>query len=176
MLSIVLIIATAIQLAVALPIYKIPPALSKVAHKSNFCILPQEFVIKNFQIWNPQADNNHSTTINFDYLDDSVMPAIDTKCHLNQTSVNVGAKSLVPRYACDDALVEFMWTNGTLTVIERACPQETLTRPHEATGVLKPKFNCLETIRNSTIGPGFACSSTPDVILGAFVSLRPTLN
>ncbi|KAL2165206.1 hypothetical protein VTH06DRAFT_502 [Thermothelomyces fergusii] len=131
-----------------MPTYHIPPALTKVAHTSNFCIPPQEFVIKNFQIWNPDAHNNRSITISFDYSDDSVMPAINTKCQLNHTSVNVGAKGLTPRYACDDVLVKFMWTNGTLTVIEKACPQETLSLPHEATGVLMPRLNCVKTTMN----------------------------
>lgn len=126
MLSIVLIIVTAIPLAVASPIYKIPPTLSRASHKSNFCIPPQEFMIKNLRIWNIQTGSGSITSISFDYSDNSVIPAIDTKCHLNQTSVNVGAKHLAPHHACDDGLVEFMWTNGTLTVFERACPQETM--------------------------------------------------
>jgi hypothetical protein len=122
MLHFILALAAAAQLAVALTAYKVPLALSRVAA---FCVYPEEFVVKNFQIWTPATGNNRSAVINFDYTDDSVMPAIETKCHFNETSANVGAEGLAPRYACDNSLVEFIWQNGSLTMIERACPLET---------------------------------------------------
>lgn len=125
MLHFVLVIVAAAQLSVAMPAYTTYLKASRVAEKSNFCVLPQEFVVRDFHVWIPQADDNSSIIINFGYTDDSVMPAIVTECHLNQTSINVGAAGLAPRYACDNALVNFIWSKGTLTLIEKACPHET---------------------------------------------------
>ncbi|KAL2199216.1 hypothetical protein P885DRAFT_75630 [Corynascus similis CBS 632.67] len=176
MLHFVLVIVAAAQLSVAMPAYTTSLKASRVAEKSNFCVLPQEFVVRDFHVWIPQADDNSSIIINFGYTDDSVMPAIVTECHLNQTSINVGAAGLAPRYACDNALVNFIWSKGTLTLIEKACPHETQSRPYEATGVLKPKLNCFKSMRDSKIGGGVACASTPKVMSAEFISLQPTPN
>jgi hypothetical protein len=120
-LRLIFALVVAMQITAALPAYKVPVALKPML-ASHFCILPAEFVVKNFQVWTPAAGNNRSTFINFDYSDQDTW--IDTKCHFNETSVNVGPKGLAPRYPCDTNLVEFMWQNGTLTMIERACPLE----------------------------------------------------
>ncbi|KAL2142099.1 hypothetical protein VTI28DRAFT_1554 [Corynascus sepedonium] len=147
MLHFVLTIVAAAQLAVAIPAYTTSLKTSRVAEKSSFCVLPQDFVVRDFHVWIPQADDNSSIIINFGYTDDSVMPAIVTECHLNQTSINVGAAGLAPR-----------------------------SRPYEATGVLKPKLNCFKSMRDSKIGGGIACASTPKVMSAEFISLQPTPN
>lgn len=124
MLRFVLALVAAAQFAVALPKHKIPLPFSSSTHNVQFCVRPEEFVVKNFQIWTPKPGNNQSTTIDFDYADEKVMPYIITKCHFNETSVNVGPKGSTPRYACENKLVEFIWSEGTLTLIERVCPLE----------------------------------------------------
>jgi hypothetical protein len=176
MLHFTLAIAAAAQLVVAFPTYKVPLALSKVARHSQFCIYPQEFVVKNFQTWTPEPGNNHSAIVDFDYTDDTVMPAIETKCHFNETSVNVGAKDLAARYACENALVEFIWNNSTLTMIERACPLETQNHPFEAAGWVTPNLDCFTSNRNNTAGQGHACSASPKVMSAVFSSLQPKPN
>jgi hypothetical protein len=126
MLHIIFALMAAVQLAVALPTYKIPLALSRIAHGSQFCTYPAEFVIKDFRTWTPEIGNNRSATVEFDFTDTSVMPHIETKCHFNDTSVNVGPQDLAARYACEYNLVEFIWNEGELTMIERVCPLETM--------------------------------------------------
>ncbi|KAK3300333.1 uncharacterized protein B0H64DRAFT_428418 [Chaetomium fimeti] len=176
MLHFILAIAAAAQLAVAFPTYKAPLTLSKVARHKQFCIFPDEFVVKNFHTWTPEAGNNRSAIVDFDYTDDSVMPAIKTKCHFNETSVNVGPKDLAARYACENDLVQFIWCDGELTMIERACPLETENRPFEAAGWVTPNLECFTSNRNSTAGEGHACTSSPNVMSAVFSSLQPTPN
>ena len=126
MLHFILAITAAVQLAVASPTYKIPLALSKIADKGQFCTYPEEFVVKNFYTWTPEVGSNHSAIVEFDYTDSTVIPAIETKCHFNETSINVGPHDLAARYACENNLVEFIWNERELTMIERACPLETM--------------------------------------------------
>ncbi|EAQ93339.1 predicted protein [Chaetomium globosum CBS 148.51] len=164
-----------VQLAVASPTYKIPLALSRVAHKGQFCTYPEEFVVKNFRTWTPEGGNNRSATVEFDYTDDSVMPAIETKCHFNETSVNVGPQDLAARYACENSLVEFIWNERELTMVERACPFETENRPFEAAGWVTPNMKCTLSTRNGT-ADGQACSSSPSVLSAVFNSLEPRPN
>jgi hypothetical protein len=113
--------AAVAHLAAASPTYKIPLAMSKIMLESDGCILPEAFVIQNFYIWTPSAGNNSSQIINFDYADNST--SINTKCHFNATSVNVGSEGLAARYACDNTVVQFIWEDETLTMIEKACPE-----------------------------------------------------
>lgn len=126
MLHIILAIVAATQLAVASPTYKIPLALSRITNKGQFCTYPQEFVVKNFYTWTPEFGNNHSAIVEFDYTDTTVIPNIETKCHFNDTSVNVGPKDLAARYACENNLVEFIWNQHELTLVESVCPLETM--------------------------------------------------
>jgi hypothetical protein len=116
-----LLLSAVAQLATAQPTYKIPLAMSKIVAEDDSCIMPESFVVQNFQIWTPAPGNNRSEIINFGYADNST--SITTQCHFNGSSVNVGPQGLAPRYACDDKTVEFIWQNGTLTLVEKACPQ-----------------------------------------------------
>jgi hypothetical protein len=122
MLQAILGVATAISGAAAFPMYLIPNSMLKASFDNKDCIFPKGFVIQGFQIWSPTKANNHTTTvIDFHYSDYSTK--IETGCHYNSTSVNVGPEGLVARYACNNAIVQFIWQNGTLTLIERACPE-----------------------------------------------------
>jgi hypothetical protein len=121
MLKSILAIAAAANIAAALPTYKVPTSIKSIL-KSSFCVLPDEFVITNFQIWTPAAGNNRSTIIDFDYSDQSTH--LDTKCHFNETSVNVGPEGSAARYACELDWIHFIWENNDLTMIEKVCPLE----------------------------------------------------
>ncbi|KAH6634358.1 hypothetical protein B0J18DRAFT_415965 [Chaetomium sp. MPI-SDFR-AT-0129] len=176
MLRFVLALVAAAQFAVALPKHKIPLPFSSSTHNVQFCVRPEEFVVKNFQIWTPKPGNNQSTTIDFDYADEKVMPYIITKCHFNETSVNVGPKGSTPRYACENKLVEFIWSEGTLTLIERVCPLEDQNVPYEAAGWVEPNLQCSTSTKNDSRGAGHACSAKPSVLAAEFTSLEPTPN
>lgn len=109
--------------AVAFPTYRVPIAMLSAALENDGCILPEDFAVHNFQIWSPAANNNRTATVDFAYSDDST--SMETNCHYNSTSVNVGPEGLTPRYACENDIVEFIWRNGTLTLVEKACPETT---------------------------------------------------
>jgi hypothetical protein len=121
-MSFVLAIVAAANLAVAFPPYKGHLAQEKSVHKANFCVYPDEFVVKNFQVWTPGTGNNRSALISFEYSDESTH--LSTRCNYNNTSVNVGPEGLAPRWACDLGWIEFLWQGGTLTLVEKACPYE----------------------------------------------------
>ena len=114
-------LAAGANLAVAFPSAKVPTAIKSI-FGSSFCEYPDEFVVRNFQVWTPDAGNNASTRIDFQYSDHTTF--IDTFCHLNDTSVDVGTQGKPARYACDDSWTHFTWQNGTLTMIEKVCPLE----------------------------------------------------
>lgn len=113
-------LVAAASIAAALPTYKIPIAFPKILLEDASCVLPQNFTVSGLQVWSPAANNSQALTINFQYANN--MTDINTGCHLNGTSKNVGASGLAPRYACDNTIVEFIWQNNTLTLIEKACP------------------------------------------------------
>ena len=113
----------ALPLAISQPTYKLPKEFTKSLLATASCKLPEGFLVKNFQAWTPARGNNASSTVQFGYADNST--SIQTSCRYNSTSPNVGKPGLASRYACDDPLVEFIWNNGTLTVIETACPGKT---------------------------------------------------
>lgn len=116
------IVAAALPVAFSLPAFKIPAAFVKFLALDT-CTYPEAFEIQNFTTWTPAPGSNASATIDFGYLDTST--SLQTSCHYNATSPNVGNPNLTPRYACDNANVEFIWQNGTLTIIEAACPEDT---------------------------------------------------
>ncbi|KAJ4297132.1 hypothetical protein N0V88_004050 [Collariella sp. IMI 366227] len=166
-------LAVAVQLAVAFPTYKIPKAMLKFALANSNCILPEAFVVDKFQIWTPAASNNRTDNIFFEYSDNST--SIETKCHFNETSVNVGPVGLAPRYACENNIVTFIWQNEALTMIEKACPNGSMSRSFEASGLVRPKLDvCGMTPRNTTIGEGNFCVANPGRLAARFTSLQPT--
>ena len=116
------IVGAVLPLAFALPTYDIPSSFNKF-FALDTCIYPEGFEIQNFTSWTPAQGSNASMTIDFGYFDEST--SLQTSCHFNATSENVGPAGLTPRYACDNDDVEFIYQNGTLTLIEAACPSDT---------------------------------------------------
>lgn len=104
----------------SLPTYAIPKSFHQL-QTDDTCVFPEAFEIQNFTIWTPAPGNSDNTPVlNFGYFDQSTN--LQTSCHYNATSRNVAQPQLTPRYACNNGVVEFIWQNGTLTVIEAACP------------------------------------------------------
>lgn len=112
--------AAVASLATALP-YRLPASFPKILLQDASCILPLNFTVNGFQVWTPAAGNSNASTISFQYTDS--LTNINTDCHLNETSISVGPSGLAPRYACDNSIVQFIWQNNTLTLIEKACPE-----------------------------------------------------
>jgi hypothetical protein len=125
MMRMAMVLAAALPLAAAFPLYDIPSLFAKLFQEddSDTCTLPEGFMVEQFQIWTPDSNNtSHGTEINFAYWDNST--DLQTVCRLNSSSVNVatGGYGVAARYACDNANVEFIWQNSALTMIEKACP------------------------------------------------------
>ncbi len=116
-----LLLTFAAVLATAFPTHSSPNSVKSTLRPS-FCIFPDEFVVKNFQAWIPNEGNNHSAIIDFQYSDETTH--LETKCHLNETSINVAKAGRPARYACDLSWIHFTWQSGNLTLIEATCPYE----------------------------------------------------
>ncbi|KAK3906709.1 hypothetical protein C8A05DRAFT_11570 [Staphylotrichum tortipilum] len=164
-------IAAVAQLATAFPTHNSPSAV-KSALKPSFCVYPDEFVVKDFQIWIPLEDNNRSTTINFSYSDQTTH--LETKCHFNETSINVAKSGQPARYACELDWIHFIWQNNNLTLIEATCPYEEYRAKKEAAGWVIPNLTCFNSTRNSSKGAGSACSAAPRVESAVFTTMGPT--
>ncbi|KAK3329394.1 hypothetical protein B0H66DRAFT_596978 [Apodospora peruviana] len=177
MLQLVFVLAAA--LAAAMPLttslkYKIPTAMLKVMLEDDSCISPSGFEIEGFGLFAPGPNNTASPRIDFTFVD--VATNINTPCHYNTSSVNVGPAGLTPRWACDNNIVSFIWEDDTVTVIEKACPQDNQpgTVGFEASGSVTPDLTCYKTDTNSTDGDGITCSSNQQEIDAPFTSLQPT--
>ena len=99
--------------------YALPPNFPKVLLQSD-CYMPLNFSVFGLEIWLPSANNPNNFTADFEYIDYGTN--ITTPCRRNATSPNVGGDGHAERWACDIPFVEFIWQNGTLTIIEKACP------------------------------------------------------
>lgn len=118
-LGLIAVLVAKVCLATAFSTYRIPLGMQHAVTGSG-CTLPNEFEIQNFMTWTPAEGNNRSAIIDFWFINDGT--GIETPCHYNSTSVNSGPAGLVPRYSCDNGLVQFVWQDGTLAMVEKACP------------------------------------------------------
>jgi hypothetical protein len=98
--------------------YAVPQSLSVLVDEDD-CVLPDDFDIQNFTAQSSDG-GNVLQSFDFGFLDDSTN--ITTPCHFNSTSKPIGDPGRTPRFACDDSVVQFIWQNGTLTIIEGVCP------------------------------------------------------
>jgi len=99
--------------------YKLPANFPKVLLQSD-CYFPLNFTVFGLEVWLPSSSNPNNFTADFEYMDSGT--GISTPCHRNATSPNVGGDGHAERWACDNIFVEFIWQNGTLTIVEKACP------------------------------------------------------
>ncbi len=114
-------LAAGANLAVAFPSFKVPTGIKPILG-SSFCEYATNFVVKDFQVWTPNAGSNASTRIDFQYSDHTTIT--DTSCHLNDTSAETGTQGKPARHACDANWVHFTWQEDTLTIIEKVCRLE----------------------------------------------------
>ncbi|KAK3337469.1 hypothetical protein B0T19DRAFT_74287 [Cercophora scortea] len=175
MLHVIFALVAAIPLAASLPAkptYRLPVAMLNVLSESDDCVLPVGFVVQNFQIWTPAPNNKQSINIDFELIDDST--GINTPCQFNETSVSSGPSGLTARYACDNPVVQFIWEDNVLTVIEKACPGSSSAMGFEASGSVTPPLTCVPTSSNTTFGAGSACFSSEYGIPQNYTSLQPS--
>ncbi|KAL2883827.1 hypothetical protein SGCOL_000976 [Colletotrichum sp. CLE4] len=177
-LSLLLIAAPAAQAAVSY-MSAVPDTLMAMVESSEDCNLPDDFQIQNFAA--ESADGKTADSLDFTFNDDSTI--LNTQCHLNASSVPVPGDGRTPRYACDNASVQFIWQNGTMTVIEKVCPGDDGAADYEASGTATVPLVCDGGAANRTGNAArshrrtrraaVACKSNSDDIRSRFFSIQP---
>ncbi|KAK1969903.1 hypothetical protein LY78DRAFT_700411 [Colletotrichum sublineola] len=177
-ISLLVVAAPAVQAAVSY-MAAVPDFLMAKVQSSD-CTLPDDFQIQNFAAESPDGGKTiESLTFNFN--DDSTI--LSTPCHLNASSVAVAGDGRTARYACDDARVQFIWQNGTATVIEKVCPGEDGAADYEASGTATVPVVCDGAAGNGTATAArhrrsnsrraVACKSNSNDIRSKFFSIQP---
>lgn len=99
--------------------YDVPDSLA-AAVDGGECALPDDFLIQNFVA---QSPDNGTTLQTFDFTYADNTTNVTTTCHFNATSQAVPEAGRTSRFSCDDPLVQFIWQNATLTMVEGICPE-----------------------------------------------------
>jgi hypothetical protein len=98
--------------------YAVPKSFAVMTSEAG-CTLPEGFHLQHFAGESKDGGKTFDS-LDFGFLDNST--SIATPCHFNSSSKAVGQPDRTPRYACDNSLIEFIWQNSSLTMIEGACP------------------------------------------------------
>ncbi|KUI65994.1 hypothetical protein VM1G_01794 [Cytospora mali] len=137
-------------------------AIPKEAVAQN-CDFPAYYTVSNFKTFTPTSSNE--TEITFGYLDNDTN--ITTTCSLNSTSTNIASEYSTPKYACDNSLVDFYWSNKKLTMVEVAC--STSPEHYLVSGSWIPTLSC----QNCTDGVECATTGNETAHQGTFTSIEP---
>jgi hypothetical protein len=105
--------------ALASVAYTVPQKISVLVNAAE-CDLPDDFNVRSFIAESPDDVGAAVENLEFQFLDDSTK--LSTRCQWNSTSAAIGDAGRTPRFACQNDLVQFIWQNQTLTVIEKVCP------------------------------------------------------
>ena len=100
--------------------YAVPQSLA--AHvASSSCTLAEGYVLNDFVA---QSADDGKTLVSYDfgYFDNSTN--ITSPCHFNSTSKPINLPGRTPRFACDNTLIEFLYQNDTVVIIEGVCPED----------------------------------------------------
>ncbi|EFQ29358.1 hypothetical protein CGRA01v4_05101 [Colletotrichum graminicola] len=177
-ISLLVIAAPAAQAAVSY-MAAVPESLMAKVQSSD-CTLPDDFQIQNFAAESPDGGKTIES-LAFNYNDDSTI--LSTSCHLNASSIPVAGDGRTARYACDDARVQFIPRNGTITMIEKVCPGEDGAADYEVSGTALVPVVCDGAAGNGTATAprhrrsksrrAVACRSNSDDIRSRFFSIQP---
>ncbi|KAF9879074.1 hypothetical protein CkaCkLH20_03307 [Colletotrichum karsti] len=171
-LSLLFIAAPAAQAMVSY-MASVPDNVMAMADAGN-CALPDDFQIQNFAA--QSTDGKTADSLDFTFNDDST--SLNTECHLNASSVPVPSNGATDRFSCDNALVQFIWQNETITIIEKVCPGDDGVADYEASGTAEVPLECDGAAGNGTqarrrMRRAGACKSTSDDIRARFFSIQP---
>lgn len=97
------------------------PTTMRALVDSGGCSLPEEFFIQNFVA---ESADGGATLDSFEFGYLNSLTDIDTTCYYNETSVPIELGGRTPRYECEDGIVQFIFQDSRLTMIELACPEE----------------------------------------------------
>ncbi|PNH37848.1 hypothetical protein VD0004_g8955 [Verticillium dahliae] len=168
-----LLAATPAANAMAAYIASLPQEIAALVATDD-CQLPDEFSIQNFVA--DSADGGKTLdSYEFGFFDDST--TVDTSCLFNSTSKAVNNDGRTPRYSCNDARVNFIWQNGSLTLIEGVCAGEDGAADYEASGTAPVAITCTggngTTANNATATAASNCKADSADIQAKFFSIQP---
>lgn len=166
--------------------YKMHPMLLQAAQQMN-CTLPGKFYVRNF-IGQPNgtvADAPAPSFCTFSYEDPA--STVKTFCQFNATSKSITSKGPAPRFACENSNVEFIWQNGLLTLVGRAClslqkwviPEggikdfRSFSDEEMLTTFRTPLWEVSGSIKISAPCAAGKCTANSTDYVGDFVSLEP---
>ncbi|KAJ9157482.1 hypothetical protein NKR23_g494 [Pleurostoma richardsiae] len=152
-----------VPLAASFRMYSLPKELVAM----DDCDYPEQFTIQKLSTWT--ATGSNETSLGFTFSDQGT--GITTACQKNSTSAVVSKPGLTARYACDDSMVQFIWQNSKLTVIETAC---SASSGFEAAGSIAPALSCTSTNYTLAAGSGKQCTALNQTLTASFTSLEPT--
>ncbi|KAJ0166740.1 hypothetical protein CTA2_6067 [Colletotrichum tanaceti] len=175
-----LVIAAPAAQAVVSYMATVPESLMTMVESTD-CTLPDDFQIQNFTAESPDGGQTLDS-LAFSFNDDSTL--LGTLCHLDASSIPVAGDGRTARYACDDTRVQFIWQNGTITVIEKVCPGDDGAADYEASGTAAVPVVCDGAAGNGTGNAArhrrsgsknrraIACKSNSDDIRSKFFSIQ----
>ncbi|OLN82047.1 hypothetical protein CCHL11_08657 [Colletotrichum chlorophyti] len=183
-LSLILVAAPAAQAMVSY-MASVPESLMTMVD-SAACNLPDDFQVQDFTA-DSQDGGQTVDVLDFTFNDDST--GLSTPCHLDASSVPVPSDGRTARYACDNALVQFIWQNGRATMIEKVCPGADGVADYEASGTAVIPLTCEGSGGNGTVNGTDAtvsgrssrrrtrraagCRTDSDDIRARFFSIQP---
>lgn len=131
--------------------------------------LPSEFAIRSFA---GQSTNGGETLSSFDFGYLETKNNITTHCYFNSTSPNAGPTDRTPRFACENAITQFIYQDQRLTLIQAICPDTNGVASVEAAGAADVELECGSS--NTTANAAESCKSKDEEFSGKFSSLNPT--
>lgn len=115
--------------------YKAPPELLSIAESNpQSCILPDHFVIKNFQAYpagNATNATNSAALSSYKFTYVNTATNISTKCNYHPGSVGHGLPlrghnktESLKQFSCRDKNVSFVWSRkqSKMTMVQKICP------------------------------------------------------
>jgi hypothetical protein len=145
--------------------YTPPAALAaKAKDSSNNCVLPADFHVRDFSATTNSTGNSLSS-FNFTYVNTVTNSSTACEYGPRSTAQAPGNGGRVPRYACRDDDVSFIWQHGPkkLSLIQKVCPDSKGNAEYEAAGDLIVPLSCGQN----------ACRTNATDYTGVFTSLNP---
>lgn len=118
--NLVLLAAPVANAAMASYMATVPQSIRALVD-SDQCDLPAEFSVTGFT---GTSEDGGETFESFEFGFSDADTGIDTLCQFNSSSDPIVIGGRTPRFACNDGTVQFIFQDGSLTMVERACPDD----------------------------------------------------
>ncbi|KAF4980125.1 hypothetical protein FZEAL_3789 [Fusarium zealandicum] len=169
-----LVVLSALPTSWAAHAYAVPQGLALQEADADSCNLPDAYSIGNFKAESKDSGKT-LTSLDFDFSDKDT--DLTTPCHKNSSSKAIDGVGGSPRYACDNAAVEFLWDDDDqkLWMMEKVCIEEDGTAQWEAGGSAHLPLKCARTggcTTNSTDHRALFTSLNPSIIIWSNLELE----